>query len=169
MNKLGIFLNMIKFEHTVFALPFAFMGYLLGSRGNIYWPEVMWITLIMFSARTMGMCLNRLIDRDIDARNPRTKKRALVTGEISKPFVISSVLICLAVLAISVSQLNRLCILLLPIAVFVLMAYHFLKRFTAACHFGIGAVLACAPIGGWLVATGAWELGAVLLGLAIYT
>ena len=168
MTKIRIFLEMIKFEHTVFALPFAYLGYWLGSRGHIVWAEVFWVTVIMMAARTAGMCLNRLIDRQLDAENPRTQTRALVTGVLSKVSVSAAVVVSLTALAIGVLQLNPLCGKLLPLAVLFLFAYHYLKRFTFLCHFGIGLVLACAPVGGWLAATGRWETAAGWLGLAVF-
>ena len=158
---------MIKFEHTVFALPFAYIGYLLGSRGEGEWSSVFWISVAMISARTSGMCLNRLIDLKIDAKNPRTQTRALVTGALSREVVLLVVILSFLLLIVSVLQLNVLCQKLLPVAIVFLFAYHYLKRFTVFCHFGIGLVLACAPIGGWIAATASWEWGMLSLGLAV--
>lgn len=158
---------MIKFEHTVFALPFAYLGYILGSEGRIRLDHFVWVTLAMVAARTAGMCLNRIIDREIDARNPRTQSRALVTGAFSagKAWIIAAA--SLVVLVISASQLNFLCLALSPAAVLLLTGYHYLKRFSVLCHLGIGTVLACAPIGGWVAATGTLDPAAILLGGAV--
>ena len=166
-GKLKTFLEMIKFEHTVFALPFAYLGYVLGARGEASWAALVWVTAAMVCARTAGMCLNRVIDRKIDALNPRTSKRAIVTGEIRASTAVAVALACLALLVYSAANLNPLCLYLSPVAVALLIAYHYLKRFTVLCHFGIGLVLAGAPMGGWIAATGAFEAGALDLGLAV--
>lgn len=166
-EKLTVFLEMIKFEHTVFALPFAYLGYVFGAGGLLEWRDLMWITLVMASARTAGMCLNRILDVDVDAKNPRTQRRALVTGALTKRFAIIACGVSFVVLGLSVSQLPVICIKLLPAAVGILVAYHFMKRFTFLCHFGVGLVLACAPMGGWLAATGRFEPGAWALSLGV--
>ena len=169
MHKIKIFMEMIKFEHTVFALPFAYLGYVLGSDGRISMAGLFWVTAAMVAARTAGMSFNRLIDREIDARNPRTSGRALVTGELRPGFAWAIGTACLAVLIFAASRLNTLCLLLSPFAVVLLVAYNYLKRFSYLCHFGIGLVLACAPIGGWAAAAGRIGPEAVLLGLAVLT
>ncbi len=166
-DKLKIFLEMIKFEHTVFALPFAYLGYVFGAGGQLVWRDLMWITLVMTSARTAGMCLNRIVDVDVDAKNPRTRGRALVTGALSKKFAIAACGLSFVVLGFSVFQLPPICLRMLPIAVVLLVAYHFMKRFTILCHFGVGLVLACAPMGGWLAATGRFEAAAWALSLGV--
>jgi len=169
MRKTAAFLEMIKFEHTVFALPFAYSGYALGSGGYIIWEEIGWITVAMVAARTAGMCLNRLIDRAIDAKNPRTRTRALVTGEISPFQARLATLLSIALLLGSAAQLNDLCLTLSPLAVLMLTVYNYLKRFTPWCHFGIGAVLACAPLGGWIAATGTFDITPLWLAAAVLT
>jgi len=167
IKRLKIFLEMIKFEHTIFALPFAYLGYLLASRGQIDVAELAWVTIAMIAARTAGMGLNRLIDRQIDAKNPRTSQRALVTGEISTLTTWGIVFFCLPLLLLSAWKLNPLCLKLSPIAVILLFAYHYLKRITWLCHLGIGLVLASAPVGGWLAATGVWQGEAAYLAFAV--
>jgi 4-hydroxybenzoate polyprenyltransferase len=167
MKLIAVFLDMIKFSHTIFALPFAYLGYIMGSEGIVIWSEIVWVTLAMIAARTAGMCLNRLIDRDIDAKNERTRFRALVTGDFSSKATMAITSLCLILLILSAAQLNRLCLYLSPAAVGLLVSYHYLKRFTVFCHFGIGLVLACAPMGGWIAATGAFETGVFCLGLAV--
>jgi 4-hydroxybenzoate polyprenyltransferase len=167
IHKVRVFLEMIKFEHTVFALPFAYLGYIFGAGGEIYLPTVGWITLVMASARTAGMCLNRLCDVDVDAKNPRTRGRALVTGALSQKFAAGAIAVSFILLFIGVWQLPPICLRLLPVAVVLLVAYHYMKRFTVLCHFGAGLVLACAPMGGWLAATGRFEPGAWALSLGV--
>lgn len=166
-GKVRTFLEMIKFEHTVFALPFAYLGYVFGARGQLRWSELGWITLVMVAARTAGMCLNRIVDIDVDAKNPRTRARALVTGALTKRFAAAACALSFALLIYAVLQLPPICVRLLPVAIALLIAYHFMKRFTFLCHFGVGLVLACAPMGGWLTATGAFEPAAWALSLAV--
>jgi 4-hydroxybenzoate polyprenyltransferase len=175
MGKVHIFFGMIKFEHTVFALPFAYLGYVLANdfqpRDLSFWHnlnQILWITAAMVGARTAGMCLNRVIDRSIDAKNPRTQSRALVTGALSVRTTIGVALFCLFVLVYSASQLNELCLKLSPLAVILLLIYHYLKRVTYLCHFGIGIVLFCAPLGGWIAHTGSFSLQPFMLAAAVF-
>lgn len=167
LEKTRIFLEMIKFEHTVFALPFAYLGYVFGAGGELDPRDLALITVIMVAARTAGMCLNRIIDVKIDAKNPRTQNRALVTGALSKQFATGACAVSLLVFIVAVFQLPKICVELLPAAVGLLVAYHFMKCYTILCHFGAGLVLACAPIGGWLAATGVMEPAALALGLGV--
>lgn len=166
-DKTLIFFEMIKFEHTVFALPFAYLGYVFGAGGEIDLRVLFWVTVVMVAARTAGMCLNRIMDLDVDKKNPRTRGRALVTGALSRRFAIGAVAVSLVLLGVAVFQLPPICFQLLPIAVGLLFAYHHMKRYTSLCHFGAGLVLACAPMGGWLAATGRFEPGAWALSLGV--
>lgn len=127
-----------------------------------------WVTLAMIGARTAGMCANRLIDAEIDGRNPRTQDRALPAGRIAASTVFRFMLLSLALLVLAASQLNPLCLHLCPLAVFLLLAYSYLKRVTWACHLGLGLVQACAPIGGWLAVTGRFDTPPLWLGGAIF-
>jgi 4-hydroxybenzoate polyprenyltransferase len=158
LKKLKIFLEMIKFEHTLFALPFAYMGAILGSMvlNNTLpsWSQIGWITLAMVGARSAAMGLNRVIDKVIDAKNPRTAGRAIPAGLLSSKEVLLFILIALVVLFIATYQLNTLCMELLPIAVFFLVFYSYTKRFTWACHLILGLTIALAPLGGWVAVTG---------------
>jgi 4-hydroxybenzoate polyprenyltransferase len=158
IRNIKIVLEMIKFEHTIFALPFAYMGAVLGSlevRGHPpSWAEIGWITLAMVGARSAAMALNRLIDRRIDAKNPRTKNRAIPAGLISVPFVWGFVVISFVLLFLAAAQLNRLAVELLPVAVFFLVFYSYTKRFTWTCHFFLGIATALGPLGGWVATTG---------------
>lgn len=171
MNKIKIFLEMIKFEHTVFALPFAYLGAFLAARylhgGFPTVLQLVWITLAMIGARTAAMSLNRLIDRHIDARNPRTTQRAIPAGLLGASEVYVYVLLSFALLAFAAYQLNLLALKLMPIAVFVLVIYSYMKRITWACHFVLGIALGLAPVGAWIGITGAWALPPVLLGLGV--
>ena len=165
--KLRIFLELVKFEHTIFALPFAYMGTFLAARG---WPEFAtfaWVTLAMVGARTAGMCFNRLIDLTIDAKNPRTQDRPLVVGTFSKSVTWIVAALGLSLLAISAWQLNPLAFGLFPIAAFLLFGYSYSKRFTSFSHLALGTVLSCAPVGGWIAYSGSIALPPLLLGGAV--
>ncbi|WP_150271054.1 UbiA-like polyprenyltransferase [Paenibacillus tepidiphilus] len=157
-KKVGVFLQMIKFEHTVFALPFAFMGAVLGSvvmSGELpTWAQIGWIIMAMFGARSAAMGLNRLIDRVSDAKNPRTAGRAIPAGLLKVGEVIIFIAISFFLLFWAAFNLNPLSAKLLPIAVFLLVFYSFTKRFTWACHLILGLTIALAPLGGWVAVTG---------------
>lgn len=153
LSKLRIFLEVIKFEHTVFALPFAYLGMIVATRR---WPNFsvfFWATVAMASARTTGMLLNRLIDLRLDEKNPRTKSRALITGEISIQEAWAGVGVSAALFFLSAFLLNPLCLRLAPVALFLLSTYHYVKRFSFLCHFSLGLVLSIAPVGGWVAVT----------------
>ncbi|MDA8227736.1 MAG: putative 4-hydroxybenzoate polyprenyltransferase [Desulfitobacterium hafniense] len=169
MGKLRIFLEMIKFEHTIFALPFAYLGAFLAADGVPTLAQIVWITLAMVGARTAAMSLNRLIDRHIDARNPRTSKRAIPAGLLGASEVYVYVVLSFLLLGIAAYQLNMLALKLMPIAVFVLVLYSYTKRFTWLCHFVLGLALGLAPAGAWIGITGHWALAPVLLGLGVLT
>lgn len=175
MRKLAIILEMIKFEHTIFALPFAYLGAILGSfvlTGTWpSWSNLFWITLAMVGARSAAMALNRLIDRAIDASNPRTKNRAIPAGLLSVSEVLLFIIGSFALLFMSAYMLNSLAVKLLPIAVFFLVIYSYTKRFTWACHFVLGIAIGLAPLGGWVGATGQlpWEAMILFLAVAFWT
>jgi len=161
------FVELVRFEQTVFALPFAWVGMLLAG-GSLPEPGVFfWVTTAMVGARTAGMALNRLIDREVDARNPRTCQRALPAGRVSVNSVRALALGALALLVLACWRLNPLCLALCPVAVTLLVVYSYLKRWTWGCHLGLGLVQACAPIGGWLAVSGHFEVAPLWLGLAI--
>ena len=157
----------VKFEHTLFALPFAYLGAVLAQRGIPPVSKWFWITLAMVGARTAGMSLNRIVDRAIDASNPRTKGRALQQGLIRLSDAKSLVWISLFLLLFSAWKLNPLCLWLSPFAFFLLVFYSYVKRFSASTHFVLGLVLACAPIGGWIAIEGRLPLLPILLGGAV--
>ena len=156
--------RLVRLEHTVFALPFAYVGALLSVDG---WPglgTMAWITLAMVGARTLAMSLNRLIDVEIDAANPRTAGRELPTGTLSHAQVIVLCAASLAVYLLAVLQLDPIVRWLWPIPVVLFVAYPYLKRFTWLCHLWLGASLGLAPVGAWVAITGelpwqSWALG----------
>lgn len=167
LRKLKIILEMIKFEHSIFALPFAFMGAVLGSivvEGTWpTWMEIFWVTVAMVGARSAAMSLNRLIDRFIDAKNPRTVTRAIPAGLISVIEVLVFIVVSFLVLFIAAFQLNDLAVKLLPLAVFVLVLYSYTKRFTWLCHFVLGIAIGFGPLGGWVATTGQVDITGLLL------
>ncbi|MGO0061006.1 UbiA-like polyprenyltransferase [Brevibacillus fluminis] len=171
INKVKILFEMIKFEHTLFALPFAFMGAVLGNlvvEGT--WPtwwEILWVTVAMVGARSAAMSLNRLIDRYIDGRNPRTAMRAIPAGLISVKAVVLFIVVSFVLLFIAASQLNRLAMELLPLAVFVLILYSYTKRFTWLCHFVLGIAIGFGPLGGWIGTTGQVDSAAIVLFISV--
>ena len=167
MHKIKIFLNMIKFEHTVFALPFAYLGAFLASNGLPNGWKLLWITLAMIGARTAALSLNRLIDRHIDALNPRTATRALPKGQLKLFEVYISIVLSFLLLGYAAYRLNMLAFKLMPIAVFFLFFYSYTKRFTWTCHFFLGMALGLAPLGAWIGVLGYWALLPVILGLGV--
>lgn len=171
MNKLKIILEMIKFEHTIFALPFAFMGAILGSFVvNGTWPtlwQIFWIIVAMVGARSAAMALNRLIDRRFDAENPRTAMRAIPAGLLKEKEVLLFIIVSFIVLFFAAFQLNMLAVKLLPVAVFFLVLYSYTKRFTWACHLILGIAIGLAPLGGWVATTGQVDWMGVLLFVSV--
>lgn len=164
--------SLVRIEHTVFALPFAYVGAFLAAAA---WPglaDVVWVTLAMVGARTLAMALNRLVDAELDARNPRTATRELPSGALARGQVLALCAAALVVFLVAISQLDPVVRYLWPIPVAMFVVYPYLKRFTWLCHFWLGACLALAPIGAWLAVSGtapweAWAIGgAVLLWVA---
>lgn len=174
-TKARHFGEMIKFEHTIFALPFAYLGAFLAVKGIPSYNQLLWITLAMVGARTAAMALNRLIDRHIDALNPRTADRHIPRGVLSVTEVWLYVAASWGLLLVSAWQLNPLhqsvplTVKLMPIAVFVLTIYPYMKRFSWTCHLVLGIADGLAPAGAWVGVTGRMDLPAILLGLAVAT
>lgn len=170
-RKIGIFLEMIKFEHTLFALPFAFMGSLLGAVAMQdsfpTWAQIGWVLLAMFGARSAAFGLNRLIDRVSDGKNPRTKGRAIPAGLLRISEVIIFIVVSFVLLFWAAAELNSLALKLLPIAVVMLVLYSYTKRFTWLCHVVLGLTIALAPLGGWVAVTGKVDLTAFVLFITI--
>jgi len=154
MNRLRVFFDLVKFEHTVFALPFAYLGMVLAAGGWPAWGKFIWITVAMVAARTLAMSANRLVDRELDARNPRTMNRPLPRGLISSRAVAVYAGVSLAVLTVAAWQLNPLCLLLLPGALVFLLGYHYTKRFTWLSHWILGFTDGLAAPGAWVAVRG---------------
>lgn len=158
---------MIKIEHTVFALPFAFLGAFLAARGFPNLPKIGYICLAMVGARSAAMAFNRLADFPFDVRNPRTSGRALPKGLLSKTYVAAFVVASSLVFVFAASRLNRLALQLSPAALAIVFFYSHTKRFTWWTHLFLGASLACAPIGAWVAVRGSISAAPLILGLAV--
>jgi 4-hydroxybenzoate polyprenyltransferase len=167
LNKIRIFLEMIKFPHTVFALPFAFTGAVLAAGGLPPGQRIFWIAAAMVGARTAAMGLNRLIDAEIDAKNPRTSGRAIPAGLLGKGTAAIFVAVSIVLFVYSAYKLNPLCLYLSPVVLIFLAGYSYCKRFTSMSHFVLGLCLAAAPVGAWIAVTGTLAAPAVVLGLGV--
>lgn len=164
------FLRLVTIEHSVFALPFAYLAALTAMRsqaGHLELGRLLLITVAMVAARTFAMAANRVIDRSIDARNPRTAGRELVTGVLSVRSAVAGAVVALAVFLAAAGALSPLCTALAPLAVVPLVAYPYAKRVTWAPHAVLALAQAVAPIGAWLAVTGHWSWRAVVLGVAV--
>ncbi len=167
VQKLRYFVEAIKFEHTIFALPFAYIAVVLAAGGWPGWRIAVWVTLAMVGARTLAMSVNRLADRFIDAKNPRTANRHLPRG-LLKPWEMTAWAAASALLLlVSAWQLNPLCLKLAPLAVLFLVGYHYTKRFTWTSHWILGFIDGMAAAGGWIAVREAFELPAFLVWFAV--
>jgi 4-hydroxybenzoate polyprenyltransferase len=175
MTRLRTFLDMVRFEHTIFALPFAYLGMLLAANyppteGSFRLPtlgQFVWITVAMAAARTFAFAVNRYADRYYDARNPRTAARPIPSGRLSPGATLGYGAVALLVLALAAWQLNELTLKLLPGAIFLLIVYSYTKRFTWLSHWVLGATDGLAPAGAWVAVRAAVDLPAWLLWLAV--
>ncbi len=166
-RNLGITLEMIKWEHSVFALPFAFCGAMLAAGGVPSLRQMGWIVVAMVSARSAAMSFNRLADVSLDATNPRTASRALPAGLLTRQFVFWFVFASSAVFIFAASRLNRLSFLLSPLVLLVLLGYSFTKRFTRWSHVVLGFALGMAPAGAWIAIRGSLDPRILLLTAAV--
>lgn len=153
-QKLKTTLAMIKFEHTLFALPFAFLGAILAANGVPTWRQILWITVAMVGARSAAMTFNRIIDRDIDAANPRTANREIPSGKLSLTFAWVFLYISVAVFVLAAWSLNWLTFALSPVALLFVLGYSYAKRFTVFAHLLLGAALAISPSAAWIAVRG---------------
>jgi len=160
-------LEMIKFEHSVFALPFALTGAMLARRGLPSWRELLWIVVAMVGARSAAMTFNSIADFKIDALNPRTKMRALPAGQLSLGFAIGFTLASCALLVLAAHELNPLAFKLSPVAIAILLAYSFTKRFTLLSHLILGLCLGMSPAAAWIALRGDLSVSVLLLGAAV--
>lgn len=158
---------MIKFEHTIFAMPFALLGAFLAARGLPSTRVLFWIAVAMLGARSAAMAFNRWADRSFDAENPRTSGRALPRRLVSESFVLGFTVFFAALFILAAWQLNGLTLALAPLALVIVLAYSYTKRFTSLSHFFLGLALAVAPVGGWIAVRGEISLEPVLLAVCV--
>jgi 4-hydroxybenzoate polyprenyltransferase len=170
-NRIQIVLEMIKFEHSVFALPFALTGALLAARASRNgWPtlrQIAWIVVAMVAARSAAMTVNRIVDLRYDRENPRTSKRALATGDLSVSFAWLFTIVAVGLFLVAAWQLNRLALELAPVALAILFFYSFTKRFTNWSHLFLGFALGISPAAAWIAVTGGLDLRIMILCAAV--
>jgi 4-hydroxybenzoate polyprenyltransferase len=169
-SRIRTVLEMIKFEHSVFALPFALVGALLAARaagGLPSWRQILWIVVAMVGARSAAMTMNRIADIEYDRRNPRTANRALPTGELSVGFAVAFTVLASALLVVAAWQLNRLALELSPLALAILFFYSYTKRFTAWSHFVLGFCLGISPAAAWIAIRGSLDWRMLILCAAV--
>ncbi|MGH9455140.1 MAG: UbiA-like polyprenyltransferase, partial [Terriglobia bacterium] len=160
-------LEMIKFEHSIFALPFALTGAVMAIRGWPTWQQIFWIIMAMVGARSAAMTFNRIVDRRFDARNPRTHMRALPSGQLSLSFAVGFTVLSAALLVFAAYMLNRLAFELSPLALAIILGYSYTKRFTWLSHFSIGISLGISPIAAWIALRGDVKTPILILGAAV--
>ncbi|MFN3396508.1 MAG: UbiA-like polyprenyltransferase [Thermodesulfovibrionales bacterium] len=158
---------MIKFSHSIFALPFALTSAVIASEGIPHSRTLFWIIVAMVSARTAAMGMNRVIDKEIDRANPRTASREIPSGKVKPVEAIIFVAISLALLVLSAYMLNPLCLKLSPLAIAFIILYSYTKRFTWLSHFILGITISAAPLGAWIAVTGNFDPRIIPLGLAV--
>jgi 4-hydroxybenzoate polyprenyltransferase len=170
-SRIRTVMEMIKFEHSVFALPFALTGALLAARARQHsWPnllQILWIVVAMVAARSAAMTINRIVDLRYDKENPRTKMRALATGALSIPFAWIFTLIAVVVFFLAAWQLNTLALKLAPLAIAILFFYSFTKRFTSWSHLFLGFALGISPAAAWIAITGSLDWRMLILCAAV--
>ncbi len=157
LSKIRTTLEMIKWEHSIFALPFALTAMLLAAQGLPAWRTVLWIIVAMVAARSAAMAFNRWADADLDAENPRTSNRAIPAGMLSRQFVLGFTCTAVVVFLVAAGELNRLTLILSPIVLVVLFGYSYLKRFTRWSHIGLGLALGLAPSAAWIAVRGSLD------------
>lgn len=167
LKPLATTLEMIKFQHTIFALPFAFLGAITAADGVPSLRTIFWIIVAMVGARSAAMAFNRLVDAEIDAQNPRTKMRAIPAGLLSRNFVLLFTIVSIAMFLVAAWQLNQLALFLAPLALIVILGYSYTKRFTSMAHLVLGLALAIAPIGAAIAVEGMWNWRIVPLAAAV--
>lgn len=171
LESIGKYFRMIRFAHTVFAMPFALIGFSLGIKaaGGFDWLLLLEVVLCMVFARNTAMGFNRWLDRDIDAQNPRTKNREIPAGKISPRSAMVFIVINIVLFIATTFFINRLVFYLSPVAIFTVMFYSYTKRFTPLCHFVLGCGLALAPIGAYLAVTGEFAVLPVVYSFLVLT
>ncbi len=166
-RKIRVTLEMIKFEHSIFALPFALIGAMLAVHGWPAWRQIFWLIVAMVAARSAAMTFNRIVDRKMDALNPRTRMRALPAGRLSLRFAAAFTVASCAVLVLAAWELNPLAFRLSPVALAILLLYSYAKRFTLFTHVILGVADGLSPVAGWIAVRGDVSLSVILLGVAV--
>lgn len=166
IRKIKDYGKLVMFSHTIFSLSFALLSMLLAAAGIPRAITLFWILVCFLAARTGANAINRVIDAEIDARNPRTASRQIPKGEIKKKEVILFASFCFLVMLVGAYQLNFICFLLSPVALFLMIIYSYCKRFTWLCHLVLGVTCACAPVGAWLAVTGKLSFIPLFMGAA---
>jgi len=167
IRKLSLYLRMIKFSHSIFALPFAFTAALIAASGLPSPGRIFWIAAAMVGARSGAMGLNRLIDREIDSANPRTAGRELPRGLIGAGETVLFIVVSFGLLVLASAMLNPLCLKLSPLAIAVLFLYSYTKRFTWLSHFILGLAISAAPLGAWMAVRGTFDIAILPLGFVV--
>jgi 4-hydroxybenzoate polyprenyltransferase len=167
LGRVAVYLEMIKVAHTVFALPFALIGAFLAAHGAPSLRTVFYIVLAMVGGRSAAMGFNRLVDADIDAKNPRTRERAIPKGEVSKPVVAVFIFLSVVLLELSAAKLNPLCLKLSPVLLFLLFSYSYTKRYTWASHILLGLCLGAAPLAAWIAVRGEFDARILIISFAV--
>ncbi len=167
LDRIKTYGKLVMFPHTLFSIPFGLISMLAAAKGFPEFWVTFWIIIALVSARTAANALNRLIDRDIDAKNKRTALRHIPVGIVSVKEAALLITVCIALLIISAFMLRPVCAILLPIPIFLIAIYSYTKRFTWASHMVLGAASACAPIGAWLAVTGDIGVVSLILGAAV--
>jgi 4-hydroxybenzoate polyprenyltransferase len=167
LKKIRTTLEMIKWEHSIFALPFALTAMLLAAGGLPGWRTVAWIVVAMVAARSAAMAFNRWADADLDASNPRTRNRAIPAGLLSRKFVLGFISAAVLIFLVAAAELNRLTLELAPLVLLVLLGYSYLKRFTRWSHLGLGLALGLAPAAAWVAVRGSLDPRILVLTAAV--
>lgn len=165
-NKILDYGTLVMFSHTIFSLSFALISMLIAGNNKLNFHTIFWILIAFLGARTGANALNRVIDAEIDAKNPRTATRQLPQGLMNKKEILIFVIICFAIMVFAAYKLNTICLILSPIALFLMTIYSYTKRFTWACHIVLGITSAAAPVGAWLAVTGKISLLPLVMGAA---
>ncbi|MDF2530945.1 MAG: 4-hydroxybenzoate octaprenyltransferase [Clostridia bacterium] len=166
LQKIKTYGNLVMFSHTIFSLPFAFISMMIAANGMPHFSVFLWIAVAFLGARTGANAINRLIDKDIDAKNPRTAVRHMPRGIVKSYEVIMITVVSFLLLAIAAYMLNPLCLMLMPVAISLFLLYSYTKRFTWACHIVLGIISGGAPVGAWIAVTGSFAWTPFVLGTA---
>lgn len=167
LKRLKTYGELVMFSHTLFSLPFALIGMLWAAGGLPSREIIFWILIALVGARNGANALNRLIDKDIDKKNPRTAKRHMPKGDVKDYEALGIVIFCFSIFIFAAYKLNPLCLKLTPVALFLFIIYSYTKRFTWACHIVLGIACAGAPVGAWLAVTGEFALSPFILGAVV--